>query len=157
MRCLLLTMVLYFSPFPLGPTSASPHQPHNWMVINDSGDIVWSTSKVTTPNQWWPDFFPDICKLAIGATGWDPQIFRRFPLPVLRNGRAEDVHGQAIVTPTGEVYFKHNTSMFALGSIGIDPLTLSVGVNSIFIVKVGGVRQWDRHIGILPQVGTTPE
>lgn len=69
---LLLTMVLYLSSFSLGQTSASPHQPRNltWMVINDEGD-VWSTSKVTTPNQWWPDLFPDICRLAVGASGWD--------------------------------------------------------------------------------------
>lgn len=67
------------------------------------------------------------------------------------------MHWQAVVTPSGEVYFEHETFMFAPGSIGIDPLILNVEVNSTFIVKVGGVRQQDRHIGILPQVGTTSE
>lgn len=73
MKCFLLTVLLYLSSFPFCPTRASPHQPRNltWMVINDSGHIVWSTSKVTTTNQWWPDLFPDICKLAVGVTGWD--------------------------------------------------------------------------------------
>lgn len=73
MKRLLLTVVLYLSSFSLGQTGASPHQPRNltWMVINAAGDVVWSVSKVTMPNQWWPDLFPDICKLAVGATGWD--------------------------------------------------------------------------------------
>lgn len=72
MKCFLLTVVLYLSSFPFCPASASPHPPRNltWMVISDAGHIVWSTSKVTT-NQWWPDLFPDICQLAVGATGWD--------------------------------------------------------------------------------------
>lgn len=67
MRLLLLTMVLYLSSFLLCPSSASPHQLSNltWMVINEAGDIVWSMSKVTMPNLWWSDLFPDIYKLAV--------------------------------------------------------------------------------------------
>lgn len=64
-------LVLFTSPLPL--CRASPHQPRNltWQVINGIGDVIWSRSKVTTPNTWWPDLFPDICKLSLGVSGWD--------------------------------------------------------------------------------------
>lgn len=68
------------------------------------------------------------------------------------SGRSEDVHREVAVMATGEIYSGHENFMFALGSIGADPLILSVGVNSISVVKVGGARLQDRHIG--PQVGT---
>lgn len=69
-----LPLVLYLSFFSLYSADLGPHQPRNltWQVISGAGDTIWSLSKVTTPSTWWPDLFPDICKLAIGAPpGWD--------------------------------------------------------------------------------------
>lgn len=42
-----------------------------WQVINGAGTVVWSQFKVTHPNTWWPDLFPDLCKLSLGVSGWD--------------------------------------------------------------------------------------
>lgn len=68
-----LALVLCLSSLPLCPADSSPHQPRNltWLVVNGAGDVVWSLTKVTTPNSWWPDLYPDICTLAVGATDWD--------------------------------------------------------------------------------------
>lgn len=43
------------------------------------------------------------------------------------SGWSEDVRGEVAVMATGEMYSGHKNFMFALGSIGTDPLILSVG------------------------------
>uniref|UniRef100_A0A8C9CAV5 Envelope protein n=1 Tax=Phocoena sinus TaxID=42100 RepID=A0A8C9CAV5_PHOSS len=51
----------------------SPHLPQHltWQVISQTGDVIWSVSHTAAPWTWWPDLFPDVCKLAIGAPNWD--------------------------------------------------------------------------------------
>ncbi|XP_069396461.1 uncharacterized protein [Delphinus delphis] len=51
----------------------SPHLPQRltWQVISQTGDVTWSISHTAPPWTWWPDLFPDVCKLAIGAPYWD--------------------------------------------------------------------------------------
>jgi hypothetical protein len=63
-----LPLVLYLSIFPLYSTILGPHQPCNltWQVLNRAGETVWRLSKITTLSTWWPDLFPDVCKLALG-------------------------------------------------------------------------------------------
>uniref|UniRef100_A0A8C9CKA7 Envelope protein n=1 Tax=Phocoena sinus TaxID=42100 RepID=A0A8C9CKA7_PHOSS len=52
----------------------SPHLPQRltWQVISQIGDVIWSVSHTAAPWTWWPDLFPDVCKLALGApSNWD--------------------------------------------------------------------------------------
>nr|ACX69257.1 envelope [Orcinus orca] len=51
----------------------SPHLPQRltWQVISQTGGVTWSISHTAPPWTWWPDLFPDVCKLAIGAPYWD--------------------------------------------------------------------------------------
>ncbi|XP_066877628.1 uncharacterized protein [Kogia breviceps] len=57
----------------LAVSNFSPHLPQRltWQVISQTGDIIWSVSHTAAPWTWWPDLFPDVCKLAIGAPYWD--------------------------------------------------------------------------------------
>lgn len=42
-----------------------------WQVLTQAGEEVWSTSKAAPQGTWWPDLYPDLCRMAIGAPGWD--------------------------------------------------------------------------------------
>ena len=56
------------------PKDFNPHSPvqQTWEVLNEGGRAVWTIAEVHPLWTWWPDLFPDICKLAIGAPpGWD--------------------------------------------------------------------------------------
>ncbi|XP_055469815.1 phosphatidylcholine:ceramide cholinephosphotransferase 1 isoform X1 [Psammomys obesus] len=55
---------------------SSPHQPKllTWEVTNQRHIIIWSVSKIAPPFTWWPDLYPDLCKMALGApANWDLQ------------------------------------------------------------------------------------
>lgn len=69
----ILLMILYSNILPLYSVNFNPHQPHNltWQVINGVGDVIWSQSKYAIPYTWWPNLFPDICKMSIGVSSWD--------------------------------------------------------------------------------------
>ena len=61
-----LVTILLSCTFVVAPTLGNnPHAPQKltWEVLNEVGDIVWST----TPWTWWPDLAPDVCKLAAGS------------------------------------------------------------------------------------------
>ena len=51
----------------------NPHTPiqQTWEVLNEEGDIVWSTTAVQPLWTWWPDLTPDICKLVAESLTWD--------------------------------------------------------------------------------------
>lgn len=40
-------------------------------MLNIEGKPVWSVTAVHPPWTWWPELFPDLCRIAIGAPGWD--------------------------------------------------------------------------------------
>lgn len=95
--------VLYLNV--LCPVKLNPHQPHNltWQVINEIGDIVWDQSKITILDSWWPDLFPDACKLALGvpnARGWDVEGYKdlkkapTFGIPERLHGISAFPHGK---------------------------------------------------------------
>lgn len=52
----------------------NPHGPATltWQIINSVGLTVWNISHTATPYTWWPNLYPDICKIALGApANWD--------------------------------------------------------------------------------------
>lgn len=47
-----------------------------WRVTNSAGLVVWNISHTATPYTWWPNLYPDICKLAMGApANWDVENY----------------------------------------------------------------------------------
>ncbi|XP_076562372.1 uncharacterized protein LOC143433807 [Arvicanthis niloticus] len=66
-------MLLVFLYFANKMTSSSPHAPKSltWEVLNSQGDVVWSVSGTHALWTWYPELYPDLCKLATGAPGWD--------------------------------------------------------------------------------------
>lgn len=65
--------LLVFLYFANKTTSSSPHAPKSltWEVLNSQGDVVWSVSGTHALWTWYPELYPDLCKLATGAPGWD--------------------------------------------------------------------------------------
>lgn len=78
-----LAVGLWFLPFlPLG--MLSPHLPQRltWEVVAGAGDVIWSVTKIATPYTWWPDLFPDVCKLAFRApANWDMEGYHDPDMP----------------------------------------------------------------------------
>uniref|UniRef100_A0A8C9CUE3 Envelope protein n=1 Tax=Phocoena sinus TaxID=42100 RepID=A0A8C9CUE3_PHOSS len=70
----------------------SPHLPQRltWQVISQTGDVIWSVSNIAPPWTWWPNLFPDVCKLAIGAPGWDLEdYYDQHNVPKILSTRAD--------------------------------------------------------------------
>nr|XP_055187132.1 ankyrin repeat and SOCS box protein 13 isoform X2 [Nyctereutes procyonoides]XP_055187133.1 ankyrin repeat and SOCS box protein 13 isoform X2 [Nyctereutes procyonoides] len=43
-----------------------------WQVLTSGGEEVWSITKTAPVGTWWPNLYPDLCKLTIGAPSpWD--------------------------------------------------------------------------------------
>lgn len=58
--------------------ASSPHAPAilTWQVTNSAGLVVWNMSHTATPYTWWPNLYPDVCKLAMGApANWDAENY----------------------------------------------------------------------------------
>ncbi|CAD7692976.1 unnamed protein product [Nyctereutes procyonoides] len=55
-------------------TKGDPHalKRLTWQVLTSGGDEVWSITKTAPVGTWWPNLYPDLCKLTIGAPSpWD--------------------------------------------------------------------------------------
>uniref|UniRef100_A0A8C6CUE7 Envelope glycoprotein n=1 Tax=Moschus moschiferus TaxID=68415 RepID=A0A8C6CUE7_MOSMO len=65
-------LIILGSLSPASPTN--PHAPKQltWQVLTSGGDVIWSTTKTAPVGSWWPNLYPDLCKLALGAPHpWD--------------------------------------------------------------------------------------
>lgn len=65
--------------------ASNPNAPQRltWQVLSQTGEVVWSISKVAPPGTWWPDMTLDLCLLMAGLETWDIPEFRPDSLPVL--------------------------------------------------------------------------
>jgi hypothetical protein len=66
----------------------NPHQTMTltWQVQSQTGDIVWSTTKVAPLGTWWPPLFPEICALIAGLDFWNIPVLTHEEIPL------EEVH-----------------------------------------------------------------
>ena len=142
------------------PKDFNPHSPvqQTWEVLNEGGRAVWTIAEVHPLWTWWPDLFPDICKLAIGAPpGWDLEGYSDIQRAPLTPPPYVEKHSR---DPWGGCSNQRNRSMLQThppGPTEVSPSIQRVEVRLTSFVRAGVARLQVQPAGSPPRAGTILE